>query len=92
MAHYSMRRFHIISPQRVAVHCGLKLHEIDAQSTEPLIPCAALLASLARSAALICSLVRSLTRFRAHGKEVLNASVSNTFNPLCSAATVSTLA
>ena len=28
-----MSRFHIISPQSAAVHCGLKLREIDALST-----------------------------------------------------------
>ena len=41
----------------------------------------------ARFAALIRSLARSLTRSRAHGKEVhvyeLNASISYRFNPLC---------
>ena len=49
--------------------------------------CAALLASLKYSAALICSLARSLTHSRAHGKEIyvkkLNASISFSFNPLC---------
>ena len=49
--------------------------------------CSALLASLARSAALIRSLARSLTRSRAHGKAVfvyeMNASISSHFNPLC---------
>ena len=51
--------------------------------------CSALLASLARSAALIRSLALSLTRSRAHGKVVyvfeMNASISYSFNPLCKA-------
>ena len=49
--------------------------------------CSALLATLARSAALICSLAGSLTRSGAHGTEVyvheLNVSISYLFNPLC---------
>ena len=78
----------------------MKLHEIDATSTGPFtctahsftctthsFACAALLASLTRSAALICSLARSLTHSLAHGKEIyvkkLNASISFSFNPLC---------
>ena len=44
--------------------------------------CSALLAALIRSVA------RSLTRSRAHGKDVyeVNASISYSFNPLCAAA------
>ena len=49
--------------------------------------CSALLASLARSAALIRSLARSLTHSGAHGEEVfvyeLNASISYHLRPLC---------
>ena len=49
----------------------------------------ALLALLARSAALIRSLARPITRTRDHGKEVFvhdfNASISCSFNPLWAA-------
>ena len=75
----------------VAVHCGLKLHEIDAQNTEPFGPpltrsLAPLTHSLRRTArfahAFRCAhlFARSLTHSRAHGKEIyvkkLNASIS----------------
>ena len=50
----------------------------------------ALLASLVRSAALIRFFARSLTRSRARGKEIyvieMNASISYSFDPLCSVA------
>ena len=52
--------------------------------------CSALLASLARSAALIRSLARSLSHSGAHGKATyvyeFNASISYSFNPLCATA------
>ena len=52
-----------------------------------LFTCFTLFASLARSAALICLLARSLTHSRAHWTEVfvygLNASISYILNPLC---------
>ena len=77
---------------------GQKVYEIDASITKPFrlsarslaraahtFACSALLASLARSAALIRSLARSLTHSGAHGKEVhvyeLNASISCNFGP-----------
>ena len=45
------------------------------------------LALLARSAKLTCSLARSFTRYRAHGKEIsvckLKELFSYRFNPLC---------
>ena len=80
------------------MHCGLKLHEIDAQSTEPFGPpltrsLAPLTHSLRRTArfarAFRCAhlIARSLTHSRSHGKETyvnkLNASISYSFNPLC---------
>ena len=49
--------------------------------------CSALLASLPRSAALICSLASSLTLFGAHGKNAVvyefNALILYNFSPLC---------
>ena len=70
--------------------------EIDAQSTEPFArPHAHPLAPLThlRSAAVIRSLARSVTRARAHGKEVsifeLNASISYHFDPQCARVLIS---
>ena len=38
MAQYYTRQFHTISTHSAAVHCGLKLHEIDVLSTGTFAP------------------------------------------------------
>ena len=90
MAQYYTRRLHAFSTHSAPPHYGLKWYEIDAYSTGPFAPpltrsLAPLTHSLARYATLICLLARSLSRSRAHGKEVyfyeLNAWISCHFNP-----------
>ena len=76
----------------VAIHCGRKLCEINALNNGPIARLLAhSLAPLTYLLAPHCSLcsrasLRSLTRSRAHGKEVyvfeVNASISYSFNPL----------
>ena len=65
------------------IHTSVRLFVRTAHS----FSCSALLASLARSAALIRSLARSLAHSRAHGKAVfvyeLNALISYSLKPLC---------
>ena len=53
-----------------AMNYGLKLFKIDVYSTGPFAHSFALPTALTRSAALISSLARSLTRPRAHEKEI----------------------
>ena len=61
-------------------HRAIRLSARSFARTAYSFACSALLATLARSAALICSLARSLTHSRGHGKEVfvyeLNAPIS----------------
>jgi len=72
-----------------AIYSSVRLFARTAHS----FACSALLTLLARSAALIRSLARSLTHSGAHGLVInvyeLNASISYSFSPLCIARNVS---
>ena len=72
-------RVEMIKNRRI-MHWAIRSSARSFARTTHSFACSVLLASLARSAALIRSLPRSFTRSRAHGKEVsvheLNASIS----------------
>ena len=81
-----MRRFHSVSTHFGTLTLGQPLVRSLVRS-HGLFTRSALLASLARSAALIRLIARSITRSQAHRKEIyvfeLNASISYSFNPTC---------